>query len=214
MELSATMFLTVDGVYQGPGGRDEDRSGGFDRGGWLSPFFDDGVSAFMVDTFDRPSAFLLGRRTYDIFVGFWPNQHDPNDPVATKLNALPKYVVSSTLKDPAWANTTVLGGDLVQAIRDLKAQPGNELQVHGSGRLLRFLLEHGLVDTLRLEVFPVIVGKGMRLFPEDGPDTRLELVSSTTSPSGVQLLTYRPVGRPAYEDVPSDLSTRYEETHR
>ena len=214
MDLSATMFLTVDGVYQGPGGRDEDRSGGFDRGGWLAPFFDDGVGAFMLDTFERPSAFLLGRRTYDIFAGFWPGQTDPTDPVATKLNALPKYVASTTLEDPAWANTTVLRGDVVQAIRDLKAQPGNELQVHGSGRLLRFLLAHDLVDTLRLEVFPVIVGKGMRLFPEDGPDTRLELVSSTSSASGVQLLTYRPVGRATYADVPTDASARYEETLR
>ena len=214
MDLSATMFLTVDGVYQGPGGRDEDRSGGFDRGGWLAPFFDDGVAAFMLDTFERPSAFLLGRRTYDIFAGFWPNQLDPSDPVATKLNALPKYVASNTLRDPAWAGTTVLGGDLVEAIRDLKARPGNELQVHGSGRLLRFLLEHDLVDTLRLEVFPVIVGKGMRLFPEDGPDTRLELVSSTTSGSGVQLLTYRPAGRATYADVPDTAAERMKESAR
>jgi dihydrofolate reductase len=214
MDLTATMFLTVDGVYQGPGGRDEDRSGGFDRGGWLAPFFDDEVGAFMLDTFERPSAFLLGRRTYDIFAGFWPNQTDPSDPVATKLNALPKYVASTTLRDPAWANTTVLRGELVQAVRDLKAQPGNELQVHGSGRLLRFLLEHDLVDTLRLEVFPVIVGKGMRLFPDEGPDTRLELASSTTSASGVQLLTYRPAGRATYADVPTDASARQQEITR
>ncbi len=214
MDLTATMFLTVDGVYQGPGGRDEDRTGGFDRGGWLAPFFDEGVGSFMVDMFERPSAFLLGRRTYDIFAGYWPKQTDPTDPVATKLNALPKYVASTTLRDPAWAGTTVIGGDLVQAIRVLKAQPGGELQVHGSGRLLRFLLEHDLVDTLRLEVFPVIVGKGMRLFPEDGPDTRLELVSSTTSASGVQLLTYRPAGRATYADVPDDAAARYEETLR
>jgi dihydrofolate reductase len=214
MDLTATMFLSVDGVYQGPGGKDEDRSGGFDRGGWLAPFFDDAVGAFMLDTFDKPGAFLLGRRTYDIFAGYWPKQSDPTDPVATKLNALPKYVASTTLEDPAWANTTVIGGDLVQAIRVLKAQPGDELQVHGSGRLLRFLLEHDLVDVLRLEVFPVIVGKGMRLFPADGPDHRLELISSSTSGSGVQLLTYRPAGRATYADVPSDPAERLQETAR
>jgi dihydrofolate reductase len=214
MDLTATMFLSVDGVYQGPGGRDEDRSGGFDRGGWLAPFFDERVGAFMLDTFDRPDAFLLGRRTYDIFAGYWPHQTDPGDPVATKLNSLPKYVASTTLREPRWANTTVLDGDLVGAIRDLKAKRGNELQVHGSGRLLRFLLEHDLVDRLNLEIFPVIVGKGMRLFPDDGPDTRLELVSATTSASGVQLLTYRPAGPATYADVANDASAQLQESNR
>src|SRR3954451_12354434 len=214
MDLTATMFLSVDGVYQGPGGRDEDRSGGFDRGGWLAPFFDDQVGAFMLETFARPDAVLLGRRTYDIFAGYWPHQTDPGDPVATKLNSLPKYIASTTLRDPGWANTTVLDGDLVQSIRDLKAQPGNELQVHGSGRLLRFLLEHDLVDRMNLEIFPVIVGKGMRLFAEEGRDTRLELVSATTSASGGQLLPYRPPGPATYADVPSDASAQHEEIHR
>jgi dihydrofolate reductase len=201
MDLTATMFLSVDGVYQGPGGRDEDRSGGFDRGGWLAPHFDDEAGAFMVKTFAKPDAFLLGRRTYEIFASYWPRVTDPADPVASKLNSLPKYVASRTLKDPAWANTTVLDGDLVDAVRALKALPGNELQVHGSGQLVRFLLEHDLLDRLNLEVFPVIVGKGKRLFPEDGPDTRLELAMSKTSPSGVQILTYRPAGRATYADV-------------
>ena len=214
MDLTATMFLSVDGVYQGPGGRDEDRSGGFDRGGWLAPHFDDEVGAFMLDIFERPSAFLLGRRTYDIFAGFWPNQTDPSDPVATKLNALPKYVASKTLRDPGWAGTKVLDGDLVQAIRVLKAQPGDELQVHGSGELLRFLLANDLVDRLNLEIFPVIVGKGMRLFPETGPDTALELVDAKTSASGVQLLTYRPKGRAIYADVPTDSTERAKELSR
>lgn len=201
MDLTATMFLSVDGVYQSPGGRDEDPSGGFDRGGWLAPSFDDEAGAFMMETFERPSAFLLGRRTYDIFAGYWPRVTDAADPVASKLNGLPKYVASTTLTDPAWANTTVLDGDLVGAVRDLKAQPGNELQVHGSGQLVRFLLAHELLDRLSLEVFPVIVGKGKRLFPEDGPDIRLELITSRTTPSGVQILTYRPAGQATYADV-------------
>jgi dihydrofolate reductase len=201
VDLTATMFLSVDGVYQGPGGRDEDRSGGFDRGGWLAPHFDDEAGAFMVETFARTDAFLLGRKTYEIFARYWPRVTDPGDPVASRLNSLPKYVASRTLKDPTWANTTVVDGDLAQAVRDLKAQPGNELQVHGSGQLVRFLLEHDLLDRLNLAVFPVIVGKGKRLFPEDGPDTRLELVASNTTPSGVQILTYRPAGRVTYADV-------------
>jgi dihydrofolate reductase len=201
MDLTATMFLSVDGVYQGPGGREEDARDGFDRGGWLVPLFDDETGAFMVETFDRPSAFLLGRRTYDIFAGAWPNATDPNDPVASKLNALPKYVVSTSLRDPAWSNTTVLDGDLAGQVGDLKARPGNELQVHGSGLLLRSLLEHDLVDRLNLLVFPVIVGKGKRLFPEEGLDTRLELVSSKTTPSGVQISTYRPAGRATYGEA-------------
>jgi dihydrofolate reductase len=201
MDLTATMFLSVDGVYQGPGGREEDPRDGFDRGGWLVPLFDDETGAFMVETFDRPSAFLLGRRTYDIFAGAWPNATDPNDPVASKLNSLPKYVVSTSLHDPAWSNTTVLDGDLVGQVGDLKAQPGNELQVHGSGLLLRSLLEHDLVDRLNLLVFPVIVGKGKRLFPEAGLDTRVELVASKTTPSGVQISTYRPAGRATYGEA-------------
>jgi dihydrofolate reductase len=201
MDLTATMFLTVDGVYQGPGGREEDTSDGFDRGGWLAPHFDDEAGAFMLETFAKPEAFLLGRRTYEIFAGYWPNQTDASDPVASKLNALPKYVVSTTLKDPAWHNTTVLGGAVLDAVRELKARPGGELQVHGSGTLVRFLIEHDLLDRLNLEVFPVILGKGKRLFPEEGLDTRLELIGSRSTPSGVQILTYRPAGRATYADV-------------
>ncbi len=201
MLLSATMFLSVDGVYQGPGGREEDTSGGFDRGGWLMPHFDEQTGAFMIEVFERPDAFLIGRRTYDIFAAAWPNSTNPDDPVASKLNTLPKYVASRTLKDPSWANTTVLDGDVAQAVRDLKAKPGNELQVHGSGRLLRFLLEHDLVDRLNLLVFPVLVGAGERLFPERGLDTTLVLEASRTTPSGVQISTYRPAGRAEYGEA-------------
>lgn len=201
MLLTATMFLSVDGVYQGPGGREEDTSGGFDRGGWLVPHFDEQTGAFMTEVFERPEAFLIGRRTYDIFAAAWPNSTNPDDPVATKLNTLPKYVASRTLKDPKWANTTVLDGDVAQAVGDLKAKPGNELQVHGSGRLLRFLLEHDLVDRLNLLVFPVLVGAGERLFPERGLDTTLVLEASRTTSSGVQISTYRPAGRAEYGEA-------------
>jgi len=198
MQLTSTLFLSVDGVYQGPGGPSEDTSGGFDRGGWVVPLFDETTGQFMNSVFENVDAFLLGRRTYDIFAASWPKATDPNDPVATKLNTLPKYVASKTLKDPEWANTTVLEGDLATAVRELKQRDGRELQVHGSGQLVRFLLERDLVDRLNLLVFPVIVGAGRRLFPESGTATGLGLDESRTTPSGVTISIYRPIGRPEF----------------
>jgi dihydrofolate reductase len=201
MQLSVTTFLSVDGVYQGPGGPDEDRSGGFDRGGWLVPHFDEATGEFIDSIFQRVDAFLLGRRTYEIFAASWPKATDPNDPVATKLNTLPKYVASTTLSDPEWANSTVIEGDVADAVRDLKQREGGELQVHGSGQLVRFLLEHDLVDRLNLLVFPVIVGAGRRLFSDSGMATGLALDESRTTPSGVTISVYRPTGRPKFGEV-------------
>jgi dihydrofolate reductase len=201
MQLTVTTFLSVDGVYQGPGGPDEDRSGGFDRGGWLVPHFDEATGEFMDSIFQRVDAFLLGRRTYDIFAASWPNATDPEDTVANRLNTLPKYVASTTLKDPEWANTSVLEGDLVSAVRKLKDRDGRELQVHGSGALVRFLLENDLVDRLNLLVFPVIVGTGRRLFPDSGIATGLALDESRTTGSGVTISVYRPTGRPEFGEV-------------
>jgi dihydrofolate reductase len=201
MQLTSTMFLSVDGVYQGPGGPTEDSSGGFDRGGWLVPHFDEATGQFMTDVFGNVDAFLLGRRTYDIFAASWPKATDPNDPVATKLNTLPKYVASTTLKDPEWANTTVIEGDVVDAVRELKQRDGGELQVHGSGQLVRFLLDHDLLDRLNLLVFPVIVGAGRRLFPESGVATGLALDESRTTSSGVTISVYRPTGRAQFGEV-------------
>jgi dihydrofolate reductase len=201
MELTSTMFLSVDGVYQGPGGPTEDRSDGFDRGGWLVPHFDEQTGEFMVSVFEKVDAFLLGRRTYDIFAEAWPRSTDPDDPVATKLNTLPKYVASTTLRDPAWANTTVLEGDLADAVHELKRRDGRELQVHGSGQLVRFLLEHDLLDRLNLLTFPVVVGAGRRLFPDRGIATGLSLVDSRMTPSGVAIHVYEPKGRPEFGEV-------------
>lgn len=198
MELTVTTFLSVDGVYQGPGGPDEDRSDGFDRGGWTVPHFDEETGAFMDGVFREVDAFLLGRRTYDIFAAYWPNVTDPDELVANRLNALPKYVASTTLTDPEWSGTTVLDSDVAAAVRELKARPGRELQVHGSGRLVRFLLEHDLVDRLNLLVFPVIVGAGRRLFPEHGLATGLALTETRTTPSGVTISVYRTAGRPTF----------------
>jgi dihydrofolate reductase len=201
MQLTVTTFLSVDGVYQGPGGPEEDRGDGFDRGGWLVPHFDEATGQFIDEIFREVDAFLLGRRTYEIFAASWPNATDPNDMVAKRLNTLPKYVASSTLHDPQWANTTILEGDLVAAVQQLKERDGRELQVHGSGRLVQLLLDNDLVDRLNLLVFPVIVGAGRRLFPDSGIATGLALEESRTTPSGVAISVYRPVGRPEFESV-------------
>ena len=182
MQLTVTTFLSVDGVYQGPGGPDEDRSEGFDRGGWAAPHFDEATGQFIDAVFGQVDAFLLGRRTYDIFAASWPKATDPNDPVANRLNTLPKYVASTTLKDPQWANTTVLDGDLASAVRELKDREGRELQVHGSGTLVRFLLDNDLVDRHNLLLFPVIVGAGRRLFSDRGIATGLALTSRGPRP--------------------------------
>ena len=197
MKLTATMMLTLDGVYQGPGAPDEDRRGGFDRGGWVAPYAHQEVWNYIVSVFERADALLLGRKTWDIWAGYWPH-HDAGDPVSHGINVLPKYVPSTTLADPAWQNTHVLGGDVESAVRELKAQPGRELQVHGSGELLRWLLEHDLVDELNLEVYPVVAGDGLRLFPERGLSHGLTLVESRSTPTGVMLQTYRPAGRATF----------------
>ena len=201
MQLTSIHHLSLDGVFQGPGGPQEDTSGGFDRGGWSSGFGDEQTSAFIEGAFQDPAGFLLGRRTYEIWNDYWPKQTDPDFLIATKLNSLPKYVASSTLKDPEWNNTTVLDGDAVEAVRDLKARPGGELQIWGSGILVRALLGEGLLDRVKLMVYPVIVGKGMRLFADNGPDLRLELEESRSTPSGVTIQTFRPAGRPEYGTV-------------
>jgi dihydrofolate reductase len=163
MRLTATTFISLDGVYQGPGGPNEDTRGGFGLGGWTVPYFDDETGAYMGEVFEHATEFLLGRRTYDIFAAAWPSVTDPDDPVASRLNGLPKHVVSSTLRDPPWQNTSVVAFDEVAA---LKERDGDELQVHGSGALVASLLGAGLVDQLRLLVFPVILGQGLRLFRE------------------------------------------------
>ncbi len=201
MQLTITTFLSVDGVYQGPGGPHEDRSDGFDRGGWLVPHFDEATGQFMEDVFSKVDAFLLGRRTYDIFAASWPKVTDPDDPIASRLNTLPKYVVSTTLRTADWQDSTIIKGDIAAEVARLKETPGRELQVHGSGMLARTLLENDLVDELRLLVFPVIVGAGRRLFPEAGVATGLRLVDSRTTGSGVAIHVYQPTGRPEFGEV-------------
>jgi dihydrofolate reductase len=198
MRLTTATNVSVDGVMQGLGGPEEDASGGFMRGGWALPLFDDEAGAFLGEVYQRADAFLFGRRTYDIFAGYWRFVEDPDNPIASALNSRHKYVASNTLTDPEWSGTTVLSGDVESAVRDLKATSEGELQVHGSGALIRRLLENALVDEIVLLTYPVVVGQGSRLFPDSGRDTALELVESRATSGGVTIHVYRPAGRPQY----------------
>jgi dihydrofolate reductase len=199
MKLTTVTNVSVDGVMQGLGGSDEDRRGGFERGGWALPLFEGEAETFLGEVYQRADAFLFGRQTYEIFAGSWGVMEDPStSPIAAALNTRPKYVASSTLTDPQWADTTVLSGDVAAAVRELKAKPGGELQVHGSGRLVRWLFDNQLVDEIILLTYPVVVGQGTRLFPDAGPDTALDLVDSRATPEGITIQVYRPAGRPQY----------------
>jgi dihydrofolate reductase len=208
MKLTTTTHVSVDGVMQGLGAPDEDRRGGFERGGWAIPLFDDEAETFLSEVFQRADAFLFGRRTYEIFAGSWGTgswgANQGNNPVSVALNTRPKYVASTTLTDPQWADTTVLSGDVAAAIGELKAKRGGELQVHGSGALIRWLLDNQLVDEIILLVYPVVVGQGTRLFPDTGPDAALDLVDSQSTPGGVSIQVYRPTGRPQYATATAD----------
>lgn len=203
MKLTTTTNVSVDGVMQGLGGPDEDRRGGFVRGGWALPLFDDEAATFVNEVYQRADAFLFGRWTYEIFAGYWGVRAD-SGPIAAALNTRPKYVASTTLSDPQWADTTVLSGDVAAAVGELKAKPGGELQVHGSGNLVRWLFDNQLVDEITLLTYPVVVGQGTRLFPATGPDTALDLIDSRATPKGVTIQVYRPTGRPQYATAPPD----------
>ncbi|MEV4758585.1 dihydrofolate reductase family protein [Micromonospora sp. NPDC049559] len=200
MKLTTMTQVTIDGVMQGNGAAsDEDRRNGFERGGWALGAGDDETRAFITQTYQRADAFLFGRRTYELFAGSWGSVDQMRaHPIGVALNEAPKYVASTTLTAPDWADTTVLRGDLAAAIGELKATPGGELQVHGSGGLTRWLLANDLVDEMTLIVIPVILGQGARLFPETGPDLALDLVESRVDAKGVTTQVFRPAGRPRY----------------
>ena len=199
MKLTTTTQVSVDGVMQGNGGAsDEDRRSGFERGGWAMGAGDNETRAFINRTYQGADAFLFGRRTYELFAGYWGAREDLENPIVGALNTRPKYVASNTLTGAQWADTTILSGDVAAAIGELKAKPGGELQVHGSGALVRWLLANDLVDEMTLLIVPVIVGQGTRLFPADGPDMALDLVDSRADSKGVTIQVYRPAGRPQY----------------
>jgi dihydrofolate reductase len=198
MRLTLHTFLTLDGVMQAPGGPDEDPSGGFSHGGWSAPYGDEDFAAAMTGYLGKAGAFLLGRKTYEIFSGYWPRVTDPSDPIASKLNALPKYVASTTLAAAGWHNSTLLGGDVVAEVAKLKERPGDELQVHGSGALAHTLIDHDLIDEYRLLVFPVHLGSGRKLFRDGGKPAALRLISTTTTRAGVVIAAYQPAGPVRY----------------
>ena len=189
MKLTCTAQVSVDGVMQGPGGPEEDERGVFDRGGWAH--FDKESAAAMDEIYARADAFLFGRITYQVFAETWGTWADPgNSPIWTALNMKPKYLVSTKLTNPKWTNTMVVSKQLADTVRQLKAKPGHELQVHGCGALFRWLFENDLVDELNLFTFPVIVGNGSRLFPDAGRNNQLKLLESQTSSSGVIVQVY------------------------
>lgn len=190
MKLALLQFVTLDGVSQGPGSPTEDTSDGFTRGGWLVPHLDELFVRRTSEWLDHADALLLGRRTYEAFARDWPQITDPDDPFTERMNALPKYVVTNSLTAGSWQPTTVLPGDPVRSVGALKAQPGRELQIHGSARLGRTLLSAGLVDSLRLVVTPTVAGSGRRLLDHPAAPVGLRLVRHEVTSSGLLLLEY------------------------
>ena len=195
MKLVLQQFVSLDGVSQGPGAPDEDTSGGFTRGGWFVPFLDDALMAHVTSWIAAADAFLFGAHTYRNFARDWPTMANPSDPVATALNGLPKYVVSSTIETAAWTPSTVIRGSVLTEVARLKALPGRELQIHGSARLAGSLVAAGLVDEMRLMVAPVVVGQGRRLFPSILDEPRaFRLASAASTPAGLSIQTYENTG--------------------
>ncbi|MGW2400125.1 dihydrofolate reductase family protein [Kitasatospora sp. NPDC001664] len=210
MRLTVTTFVSLDGVLQSPGGPQEDPSDGFGLGGWLVPYVDEGFGGIAGPWFDDADAFLLGRRTHQLMAAHWPLVTDPADTAATKLNSLPKYVPSTTGQVADWAGTQVLTGDLAAEVTALKQLPGRALQVHGSGRLVQSLLAHDLVDELRLLTFPVVLGRGKRLFEPGTVPAAWRLTDVRSTPAGVIGHTYAFAGRPAAGDIGIDADGREE----
>jgi dihydrofolate reductase len=183
-------FMTLDGVIQAPGGPEEDPSGGFAYGGWAVPYFDDFLGKVMAQQMNKPFALLLGRRTFEIFASFWPHHEDE----WPGINEATKYVASSTLTRHEWSNSVFLRGNIVDEIRKLKQQDGLDIQLYGSGNLVQTLLKHYLVDEFWLKLFPIVLGKGKRLFADGTIPAAFTLLDSKTSPKGVIVSSYRRAG--------------------
>jgi dihydrofolate reductase len=212
MELTATTMMSLDGVTQAPGGPDEDRSGGFELGGWAMPYHEEESGKFIAELFERADAFLLGRKTYEIFASYWPRVARGN-PIADALADKPKHVASRSLRgELAWDGASLLDGDLVEAVAALKERPGGELQIHGSIELCQQLLAAGLVDRHHIELIPVVLRSGRGLFEGALPPTKFRLEESRATPTGVQILTYVPDGAPVqgqFSDPRGRLTTRH-----
>lgn len=187
------MNLTLDGVMQAPARPDEDRRGGFEYGGWATPYAEPGIGKAAGESMATSGALLLGRRTYEDFYSVWPNRTD--SPFTAVLNNAQKYVVSTTLKEPlAWSNSTLIKGDAAQAVAHLREQPGKDIVILGSGELVRSLMRHGFIDEYILLIHPLILGSGRRLFTDGGAFAALRLVNTQTTAAGVVIATYRPAG--------------------
>ena len=186
-------FISLDGVMQAPGGPEEDTSGGFQYGGWTVPYFDEFSGRIMGEQMAMPFDLLLGRKTYDIFAGYWPQQ-DPANMPAVPFNKATKYVVSASAPELGWEHSVLIDGEVVAKLKQLKGQDGPMLQVHGSGNLIQTLLQNGLVDEMWLKIFPLTLGNGKRLFAEGTIPARFELVESKISPSGVIFANYKTAG--------------------
>jgi dihydrofolate reductase len=189
-KIVVTNNLSLDGVMQSPNHRDEDPRGGFEHGGWAAPYADSVMAAEMAKHIDKGGVLLFGRRTYEQFASYWPHQPDEN-PYAAVLNARQKYVASTTLAEPLpWANSTLLAGDVVAAVAELRERLGAQIGVLGSGELAQKLREHDLVDEYVLSIHPVVLGSGRRLFPDGAAFAKLSLVDSVTTTTGVVIATY------------------------
>ena len=196
-KLVVGTFVTLDGVMQAPGGPNEDRDGGFQHGGWLVPYFDEKFGELMAEWTKRADAFLLGRKTYEMFADSWPKSTDP----AEALNIRPKFVASRTLDKVDWNNSILLKGEVAEEVAKLKRQDSGEIQVHGSGNLLQTLLKHELIDTLRIWQFPVVLGTGKRLFGEGTIPASFRLVDTQVNTAGAVLLVYERAGGLKYGEV-------------
>ena len=196
-KLVVGTFVTLDGVMQAPGGPNEDRDGGFQHGGWLVPYFDEQFGEIMTEWTKRADAFLLGRKTYEMFADSWPKSPNPEE----KLNSVPKFVASRTLNKVNWNNSSLLKGDVAEEVAKLKAQAGGEIQVHGSGNLIQTLLQHDLVDTLRIWQFPVALGTGKCLFEGGTLPRSFRLVDTQLNTTGAVLHVYERAGGLRYGEV-------------
>jgi dihydrofolate reductase len=204
-DLIVNTFLTLDGVMQAPGGPEEDPSGGFEHGGWSFGYWDEQMGEAMGELMSKPFDLVLGRKTYEIFAAHWPHS---DDPAAEPLNRATKHVASKTLTELEWENSKLIEGEVSEGVRSLKQEDGPELQVHGSANLIQTLLEHGLIDEFRLLTFPLVLGKGKRLFDGGTVPAGLELASSQVSSTGVITATYRSGAEIKYgsfaEETPSE----------
>lgn len=191
-KIIVSEFLTLDGVMQAPGGPDEDRSGGFEHGGWQQPYYDDIFAKMIIEGIAGSGGFLLGRRTYEIFAAYWPTAPEEAQAFADPLNNLPKFVVSKSLREPlAWKNSTLIAGDVVNEIADLKRQSGNDIRVIGSGELVQMLMKHDFVDEYHLMIHPLVLGSGKLLFRDGGSKQTLKLMDFMTTSKGVIILKYK-----------------------